>query len=269
MNLIQFVDVKNVLIKLQDIFQNNLNNSQRAYVIGFLLSLPTLICYALNINDLSKGFYVLLVGVLIYGSVMDLLAIHKLIWNTTLGKALLTLAFFALTTFSYAISETVVNGIVQYDATALSHTVKLMTVATVPILALLIFIAILMLYVLLLFVLHMTYYMVGHDLFPKLFKTESYPLFTLFIRFFVYMFLLSVLTTNFDDTSNRYTKFVESNAKSFIHNFEAKTYSRCQLAEGQKAITVNDDEIIISEKEENGNITFTPQLCEPKLKSNP
>jgi len=63
----------------------------------------------------------------------------------------------------------------------------------------------------------------------------------------------------------KYEKFLDRNTKAFLYNFEANKYSRCKLGENERAIRVNDNEIIVVTKKED-IYKFLPKKCIPLLK---
>ncbi len=61
-----------------------------------------------------------------------------------------------------------------------------------------------------------------------------------------------------------YGIMIDKATKFYIYHFEAKTYSRCKLEKLQKVIEINDQEVVIVEKTNQGYI-FKSEICMPVL----
>lgn len=248
----------------------NLNRSQKLYYFGvvFLLLagfwwLTRFTDIALAVLSLSGIFFTLAI-------ISDIDSVYKKIWNINIGKGLILLVYAITTNLAYAIAAQFITEVVKYDPVKLVFAINFVAVLLVPL-----FIAAAS------FVIFFMFFMFGQaymlivvqaehirssrclkGIIPEI--NEQYPQSTFFIRFLVFPLLLSFYGTIAENYYPSYLKFIKSSTESFIFNFEAKQYSRCTLEDGQRALYVNEKELVVVE-EVSSRYIFTATLCKPKL----
>ncbi len=245
-----------------------LNWSQKCYLYGALLFPFWLIFSLLPFDDISRSF---LQGILLcagLGTIRDFIIIYKKIWATLIGKALLLLLYAFLTNMSFAISSQAVNEIINVE-TPMIYSISFISILIIPI-----FVfggAIVLTFAMALFSpLYFMFSLLIKDIkkIPMMssivaMKTEPYPLITMGVRVMAIIVFLSLIKGFGDLYKESYIDFIEKQASAFIYNFEAYPKSRCKLEEGERSISINDHELVIANKEKNGDYTFTLSKCVP------
>jgi hypothetical protein len=265
--------------KARQIYEKNqalcgkLNRSQKCYYFGFVFGVFALFWYFTPFTDIFKSAFIVAGLLLTCAVASDILIIYKKVWETNIGKGFVLVLYAAATNFAYALSTQVVNEILTFESSKLIYSINLVAVMLLPLFVL----AFTYLAFAVIFIFGQFYMLiVAHaeqlksdeclkSLIPE--KVEPYAFRTFLVRFFVFPLVFGFYWSISGHTMPAYGSFVESTTKAFIYNLEAKKFSRCELLLGQKAIEINDKEIVVVEKL-NGKYVFTPKYCSPILKPN-
>ncbi|MDN3517495.1 hypothetical protein QWY84_07740 [Aquisalimonas lutea] len=206
--------------------------------------------------------------------VSDILVVYSKVWATTLGKALLLLLYALSTTAAYALAAQLVNEVVAFETSMLDNAVVFVAILLVPIF---VFISTYVLFALVFLFGQLYLILVAHadvlkhdecfkSVVPK--NLERYPFKTLAARAIIYPVALGFLWGSASHMLPRYGSFIETSAASFIYHLEAVRFSRCSnVPIGAKVIPVNDTEIIVV-RWSDGEYSFEPMACDPKISSN-
>lgn len=248
-----------------------LNRSQRFYLLGTIFGALAGFWYATPFTDI---FFTVLAtsGVfLAFGIVSDLLLLYKIVWETLIGKGLLLLLYAFATNLAYASSSRLVNELVKFDTSSLTYTVNLVAFLLAPAF---IFIGITVVFSIVLifgqFYLMLTVYSEQFRnskyfgmLVPK--PVESYPGKTFIIRFIAFPVVLGTLFAFGRNVMPAYSNYIEKTTAAFIFNVDSSHYSRCEILPTERAIKVNDTEIIVVSTTGEA-IKFEPKKCVPIIK---
>lgn len=251
-----------------------LSRSQRFYAASLYL-IPFWACsLLLPFETMTTSFLLGLVILGMMGVISDVLALYSKIWSYLLGKGAILVIYAMLTNFAFSLSSQAVNSIIGVEPTSLVYSISFVSILTIPILISLC--TIVLLGALFLFgQFYMIFSIFAKDLkkipalapfFPE--KSEPYTIITLVVRFVYFgvtLSLLLILLINFFPT---YDKFVTSRASAFIYNFEAYSSSRCELEDNEKAIPINDSELVKVRKLSEENYKFELQRCIPRISPN-
>lgn len=250
-----------------------LNRSQKFYYFGFVFIFLTLFWYLTPFTDFFKSAFIAAGLLLTCGVASDILTFYKKTWETNVGKGFILVLYAAATNFAYALSSQVVNEILTFESSKLIYSINFVAVMLLPLFAL----AFIYLAFSIIFIFGQFYMLiVAHaellksdeclkNLIPE--KVEPYAFITFIVRLFVFPLVLGFYWSIGKHIMPAYDSFVENSTKTFIYNFEAKKFSRCELLLGQKAIEINDKEMVVVE-ELNGKYVFTAKHCSPILKPN-
>lgn len=198
-------------------------------------------------------------------------SIYKFIWNSTLGKAAILLLSIFVANFSLALSAQWINQSIGVEPSKLIYTLTFTSILTAPIVFL---IACFTLLVPLIigFQIYIALAMVINEMrknskFTKFIsnKIEAYTAFTAIVRFiFILGFLFYALSQS-GELIPKYNKFIDKEINNFIYEYEAFSKSRCKLKEGEKAIMINDKEIVIVSQNESKDYNFQLAKCISKV----
>ena len=272
--------IKNLLRNLFDSFDKfiafsshlcaKLNRSQKYFYIGTLFFILTLTLYFLIPIKDWLILWKLTSAILFFGVISDLLLIYNKVWNTNIGKGIILIIYAFTTNLAYTFSSMVINDIVKFQSSAFTYSLNFVAVMFIPILLLLLSTLIFGI----LFVLSQLYMMVilliqnwkphkcFSDMLPK--KIENYPFATFTARIIIYTYVFTTLNFFGSKMVPSYGIMIDKATKFYIYHFEAKTYSRCKLEKLQKVIEINDQEVVIVEKTNQGYI-FKSEICMPVL----
>jgi len=248
----------------------SLNRSQKFYFFGAMTAVFSAIWWMTPAKDVFISGVVFCGVLLTLGVISDVLALYKVVWDTTLGKAILLLSYFFSTNIAYALASRIVNEVVGFETSGLSYAVNFVAVLLVP---LFIFASTAIIFIFCL-IFGQFYLMIAmHAKQLQKIKClaavipttkEAYPGITFVVRIVVFPAVVGFLWGMEKKMVPSYDKFIEASTSSFIFNLEANRYSRCKTPEGSKVIKVNDTEIIVVEKS-GDKFVFKPQPCIPLL----
>lgn len=247
-----------------------LNRSQKFYYFGFVFVFLAVLWYFTPFTPIFRSIFIISGLLFTLGVASDILIVYKKVWKTNLGKGLILIIYAIATNFAYALSSQIVNEILTFESSKLIYTINLVAVMLLPLFAL----ALTYFVFAIIFIFGQFYMLIIVN--ADQFKTdeclkslipeniESYAFTTFIIRLFVFPLVLGFYWSISGYAMPAYNSFVESTTKAFIYNLEAKKFSRCKLATSQKAIEINDKEIVVVEKID-GEYFFTPKPCLPVL----
>lgn len=215
-------------------------------------------------------------GVIFWGAlgvINDFISLYKKIWDTLIGKASILIIYALLTNFSLALSSQVINSIIQVEPGKLIYSVSFLSILTIPLLIFSISSVFLGIFIIfwqfyffaMLFLKDLRKEPALAPLFSE--EKKEYVMLTLFVRGLYILIALSFLYGLFQSFGKSYDKFVTEKTKSFIYNFEAYSKSRCIIARDEKAIHLNDKEIVIVKKVDD-SYSFTLKACKPIISPN-
>ena len=210
---------------------------------------------------------------LTFGVVSDSLIVYKTVWETTLGKASILLAYAFLTNIAFALASSKVNEIVGFETSGLIYTTNFVVVLLIPFFILastymifaFVFIFVQIYLIIVLYAEQLRTSKCLAVVLPKTF--EKYPGASFIVRIIAFPLVIGFLWGTGQQLVPLYSMFIRKAASSFIFHLEASPYSRCKIPKGSRAIKVNDDEIIVVQKAGEGFV-FKPQLCVPVLEHN-
>ena len=249
-----------------------LNRSQKFYYWGIVLIFLSLFWLLISVVEISFIVLCVAIACLSCGVISDILiAFHKT-WNTSIGKGMILIMYAALTNVAYAASSQFVNILIQYDSSALIYTTNFVAVLLIPFFLIFVSIFVFYCFILLsqlymLFIAYAEIFKISRCLkqvVPE--KLEEYLLPTFIVRLIVIPMMMIFFQTITGDNLASYIKVVESSTKGFIYNLEANNFSRCKLEANEKAININDNEIVIVKKIGN-DYKFIPTICNSRLET--
>ncbi len=262
--------------KAKNIYDKNqalcgkLNRSQKFYYFGFICGFLAIFLYFTPFTQIFRSIFIVSGLLFTFGVASDILIIYKKVWRTDLGKGLILIIYATATNFAYAFSSQIVNEILTFESSKLIYTLNLVAVMLLPLFAL----ALTYFVFAIIFIFGQFYMLIIIN--AEQFKTdkclkilipeniEPYAFKTFIVRFFVFPLVLGFYWSISGHAMPAYNYFIENTTKAFIYNLEAKKFSRCKLATSQKAIEINDKEIVVVEKID-GEYFFTPKPCLPVL----
>lgn len=246
---------------------NSLNRNQQLYFSSILLSIVALISKVLPYTLITNSIVYTSLAIGLAAIICDGVSIYKFIWNSTLGKAVILLLSVLIANYSFALSAQWINQLVGVDPSKLIYTITFTSILTAP-LVFLIACFTLLGPLIVIFQIYIFSAMVINELrnSSKLSKfisskIEPYAAFTAIVRF---IFILGFLFYAFGQSEKvmpKYNKFIDTEINDFIYKYEAFSKSRCQLNEGEKAIMINDNELIKVIKTDDGLYNFTHEKC--------
>lgn len=263
-------------LRVKEFFENSgticaaLNRSQKLYFFGVVFCVLSAFWYVTPFEQVFLAALVTCGVLLTFGVISDLLYVYKIVWDSLLGKAVILLSYAFSTNLAYALSARVLNEIVKFDSDNLVYATNFVAVLLVPL-----FIVATSYIIFMLFFLFGQLYLMfamGADqiksikcfsgMLPE--KIELYPIATFVIRIFAFPAVLGFVWGVSRHAAPVYENFVEKTASDFIYLLEAKSYTGCQVSKNERAIKINDDQIIVVRKID-GTVTFSPQACVPVL----
>lgn len=209
--------------------------------------------------------------ILLFGIISDLLIIYKKIWRTNIGKGTILIIYAVATNLAYAFASMIINEITMFNSSSLIYSLNLVAIMLIPMLILLLSFLI---FGILIILSHLYIVIVAlakdwkphkclEGIVPE--KIEHFPFITFLARVTIFSAMFGMLQGIGSRFMPSYGQIIEDTAKSFIYHFEAKKYFRCELKKTEKVIPVNDNEIVVVEKYNDG-YKFTSKLCVPILK---
>lgn len=241
------------------------NKSQKLYLMAFTLSSFTLaLAYAGALKDNNPYLTILILFSIPVTS--DIVIVSKALWSTIIGKLSISLAYFAATTFIFALSDVAINELVKSDIVSLTYTRNLLAVCFIPLAIWVISafaIGALILFSQFLFMLSI---MKKDPPKNKCFQwinnatDEHYPFPTAIVRLFIFSFVIGGIWANGKSLGKSYDEFMQDKIPSFIYNFEAKRYTQCKLNNYERGIKGEDGNYIIASKQDN-KISFRIEKC--------
>ncbi len=249
----------------------SLRKNQKLYYIGCISSILTFIFWLLPFDNNFVPILRLTVLIFFFAVISDLIVLHQKIWGTHIGKGIILGSYAFITNIGYAISEQIINEVIQYGYINLYYAKNFVIFLLIPMgLVMLMSIIFCLLFIftsLFLTVIFFFKELKNSKLF-NMFLSNSfepiYPRLTMAIRFIIFSMVTIMCVTLIRNNNEAYAQFLKSTTESFIYTFEAQTYSRCVINKNEKAIHINDKELIVVKKEKN-NYIFEPQLCKPRL----
>ena len=246
------------------------SRSQKIYYVGIWLGIFTFLIYFTMPRTSFQIWSIITVSVVLCGALSDLLVIYNKIWETKIGKGLILIAYALLVNFAYAISSQAISKMVGFSADTLIYTLNFVAILSVP------FFVIMVSFVALGSIIFITHFLAMMLIFILVMAQLIAPKFTQKIKerkvlgnyFFTFIFIrLAAYSMTFGIANGVnssvlpiYDRYVTKITKEFIYRFEANEQFRCQLEEGQRAIKINDQEIVVVDKK-NDQFTFKPQFC--------
>lgn len=251
---------------------NKLNRSQKFYYFGCVSTIFTIFLCLTPFDVALKQFTILTIILISCGIVSDILGIFNKVWKTYLGKGFILVLYATATNIAYALSAIFVNELVRFETSKLIYTINFVAVLLIP---LFIFVSTIFFFSIFLLFSQFQIFLIAHreslkksqcfdEIFPK--EIEYYPYTSLAVRVFIIPIIFGIIISVAKQNLNSYLAFMESKTKLFIYMLEAKNFSRCEKKADQKAIYVNDKEVILITKN-NNNYIFEAQPCVPKLKA--
>lgn len=186
-----------------------------------------------------------------------------------LGKLSISLAYFAATTFIFALSDIAINELVKSDIVSLTYTRNLLAICFIPFtiwIASALIIGALILSSQFLFMLSL----MKKDL-PKnkcfhwinSATDEHYPFLTAIVRLIVFSIVIGWIWGSGKSFGESYDRFMQDKVPSFIYNFEAKKYTQCELKNDERGVKGEDENYLIVSKQED-KISFRTEKCGEK-----
>lgn len=253
-----------MLAKVQEqvgVIYQQLNRSQKFYLVGGLLAFNTLFWYLMPTNDFFKISLFLLSVCWAGGITSDFLYFYHKAWGTILGKVVLVAIYALLTNITYGFADQLVNHIVGYESDGLNRVTNFVAIMIIPI------VFILVTFIVFLLLIFLSQFYMMYVIFAKERDDlrENYSGWSCAARFLIYPFIFILLFTFGEKYKDKYSNFISEMAQSYIYDFEAKKFSRCITPNGSKVIAISSDEIILVTKEDD-KYSFVPMICDPILK---
>lgn len=244
------------------------NKSQKLYILAFIFILFAIIFSKIGISKDTTPFYTILI-LLSIPVTSDIVSVSKVIWNTMIGKLSISLAYFAATTFIFALSDIAINELVKSDAVSLAYTRNLLAVCFIPFaiwIASALAIGALVLSSQLLFMLSiMRKDLPNNKCFHWINSAtdEHYPFLTAIVRLIAFTIVIGWIWGSGKSFSESYDKFMQDKVPSFIYNFEAKRFTQCNLKNNERGVKGEDGNYLIVSKQDE-KILFRTEKCSNK-----
>ena len=239
-----------------------LNEEQAAYFLSGVFILSALFTIKIT-QEYAKIFLAFSIFFSCYGFFVFLLPRLRQIWESFLGKFIISGLIFTGSTFSISLAKTAINTTFQVPASPFIHTQALLSALLAPLTAsiLLSIASVFMIPILMPFILSKNEtFSLKH--FLLLWHRDSFiPENTciVLIRFIVFFFFLTIFFA-FGSNNNWYTHKLMKLARWYAYNFETEQFSYCKLEKDERIAYISDDNIVIA-TEKNGQYLFRTGKC--------
>lgn len=250
------------------------SRSQRIYYVGIWCGVFTFLFYFTMPRPSFQIWSIITVSIVLCGALSDLLTIYNKIWETKIGKGLILIAYALLVNFAYAISSQAISKMIGFSADNLTYTLNFVAILSIP------FFVIIVSFVALGSIILITHFLAMMLIFISVMAHLIVPQFTkkfnenkmlgnyffafIFVRLVAYSMTFGIANGVNASILPIYDRYVTKITKEFIYRFEANEQFRCQLDEGQRAIKINDQQVVVIHRK-NGQFIFKPQFCTQQL----
>ena len=243
-------------------YLEELNDESSAYFLFAILISLSIVTYRIN-GDYAKAFFWLSILFLCYGFFAFLLPRVTRIWESLIGKILISGLIFIGSTFSLSLSRIVINTTFQVPASPFIHTQALLAVLNAP----LVLSILLGIPSIIIIPITMPFLLSKNETFTAkqillFWKRDSFipeNWCVLCLRFVVLFALISICFA-FMSKNDWYTSKVTKFAKWYAYNFETEQFSYCQLEKNERIAYIDGDDIILASKT-NDEISFRTSKC--------
>lgn len=243
-------------------FDSDLSWSQRIYLSFAIFGSGYFIASSIASPDIASGVLVIFYGLGIAGAVVDFYRFGSWLLTSLLGKAFLSLLYFATTTAALGAAGKLVNETVRLDTVDLTFTRNIVAVLLVPTFA-----AVASLFLALMAVPAATIYgMLGMLLQSQgskawiPFGERRIPFATLLFRLVAMGVMVHCLEGEGINEFGLKEESIKKAASWFAYNLEAVRYTRCSLSPNQAAVKGEGGEYLVI-SENNGSFTFEQRVC--------
>lgn len=201
---------------------------------------------------------------------IDLVQIYKKIWSYLLGKGFVLILYALITNFSIGYSAQIVNSVLGVEPFQILYSTTLISILSIPI----------YFFVVLGFVSFSIFIVsivpaLGSAVYQSykgennwdIFLSSKYgrPIIFRILRGILMIFLSLIVIGNFLTIEKKMDDFLRITATHLIYNYDAYSKSRCAIKKGEKALAINDNEVVIITKSENIEFVFELKKCKPRI----
>jgi hypothetical protein len=238
---------------------------------AYLLSLALFILIAIynlirDIDGESVLFVIPLISML-YGFYVYIVQVYRPVWNSIVGKVLISGLIFIGSSFSLALSKLIINASLHVTSSPFLSTVSLTAVLVSPLTITLLFgfLGVLILpFAMTLFLGDEGVYSVKRIITFWKSKPVGIPQFgKLIIRLGILLLLISTAWT-FNGNNSWYMNKVEKFAKWYAYNFDTDVFSHCDIDSGQRVAYIDLSSIVIASVNDDG-YEFKVSTCKSDL----
>ncbi|VVM67305.1 hypothetical protein PS659_01636 [Pseudomonas fluorescens] len=253
------------LLDKNSVFCSTASRSQKMYAFGYSIALFAIVVRLAGFNSgLNLLYFVMLMlGV---GVTSDLVMVYKRVWESTLGKAVILLAYFVLSNIALGLSENAINIVTKVDFVSVVYTKAILTVIMIPLFAWGISVFLLtMSFVFLPFVFMFVVMRKDFALNPCLgfiggmfngYLSKT----TLAARFFAFLLLFGFVKSEGQDWARSYDGFLEKQLPFSLYLLEGRTYTSCILNENERGVKGEDGRYLII-KNSDDEYSFRTAMC--------
>jgi hypothetical protein len=235
---------------------------QFAYILAAIFFLLFLIAAKFN-WEYAAAFLAIATFFLSYGFFNFLLPILDRIWNSFIGKFLVSGLIFSGSTFTLSLAKTAINESFHVPASPFFHTQALLSILLAPVVIsiILVIASIILLPILMPYFLSKNKTFSAKQLLVLWKKDGIIPenSFLSCLRISIYLLFIFILLS-FITNSGWYIDTIMKPAKWYAYIFETEGFSYCKLNKNERVAYIGDDNIVVA-TEENGVISFKMAKC--------
>jgi hypothetical protein len=259
--------LKTGINKLRALNQN-LDTPQRLYRNVIVLSITLILTAKICPGPWMLGLLAMFAAFCTFVALYDAIRLYQSISTHPLGKAIIGLAFAAVSTLAYALARQEIADVVHVTPSNFIHSTLLVAIMTIPFLAVAAGgIAYIGSTVVLVFILPFLFLVKEHAalkawLFAGLLKenTMKYPIITRVFQVLFYSVLGVTLLKLGQKQMLPYEIQLKEKLPALVYQFDLYHGSECPLNEGEKLAPLGDAKFLIGKQRADGKIDFLPPV---------
>jgi hypothetical protein len=253
------------LLDKNSVFCSTASRSQKLYAFGYSIALSVIV---MRLAGFDSGlnilyFIMLMLGL---GVTSDLIMVYKKIWETTLGKAFLLIAYFLLSNIALGLSENAINIVTRADFISVVYTKAILTVIMIPLFAWGISVFLMTMSFVFLPIIFM-FLVIGKDFaqnpcfsFVGSIFSNYLAKTTLAARFIAFLLLFGFIKAEGQEWARGYDSFLDKQLPFSLFLLEGKKFTSCTLDEKERGIKGEDGRYLIIKEGVEG-YSFRTEYC--------
>lgn len=261
---------KDLFVEWLKYLYSRLNVSQKLHLnYIFLFAYALLLSFVLGYGQVFRPAFLFAILFWCIALVYDAIVLYKVIYESIIGKAFLTIMLVVGTNFSVSIAGTILNNVSGVEPSIFPHALIVISILTIPFITTLI--SLFLYYIIYLIILPfiILFFLLDNKLsnflFPFInFRDDVYlKKTTVLLRTFSFGVFFVFIYTASQNAMSWYEHNLSKVAENIIYTFEMYPKSPCYLDGDKKSLFINDD-MIITAKELGGEIFFKIEECNYK-----